>query len=42
LRAIEELANIQERGKAIKIKEDLLCKVDDEKRWEKFLHKIKD
>jgi hypothetical protein len=42
LRAIEELSNIQERGKAIKIKEDLLCKVDDEKRWEKFLHKIKD
>jgi hypothetical protein len=42
LRAIEELSNIQERGKAIKIKEDLLSKVDDEKRWKKFIDKIKD
>jgi hypothetical protein len=42
LRAIEELSNIQERGKAIKIKEDLMSKVDDEKRWKKFVDKIKD
>lgn len=42
LRAIEELSNIQERGKAIKVKEELLRKVDDEKRWKKFIDKIKD
>ena len=42
LRAIEGLSNIQERGKAIKVKEELLRKVDDEKRWKKFLDKIKD
>ncbi len=42
LRAVEELSNIQERGKAIKIKEELLGKVDDEKRWKKFIDKIKD
>jgi hypothetical protein len=41
LRAIEELSNIQERGKAIKAKEILLSKVDDEKRWKKFTDKIK-
>ena len=42
LRAIEELSNIQERGKAIKAKEELLRKVDDVMRWKKFIDKIKD
>ncbi len=41
LRAIEELSNIQERGKAIKVKEDILSKIDDEKRWKKFTEKLK-
>lgn len=41
LRAMEELKNIQEVGKAIETKEILLKKVDDEKRWKSFLGKIK-
>jgi hypothetical protein len=41
LRAIEELSNIQDRGKAIKAKEVILSKVDDENRWRKFTDKIK-
>ncbi|UCE72962.1 MAG: hypothetical protein JSV56_07955 [Methanomassiliicoccales archaeon] len=41
LRAIEELRNIQERGKAKDAKNLLLSKVDDEKRWQRFLSMIK-
>jgi hypothetical protein len=41
LRAIEELTNIQEKGKAIEVKSALLIKVDDEKRWNQFLKNIK-
>jgi beta-phosphoglucomutase-like phosphatase (HAD superfamily) len=42
LRAMEELRNIQERKKAIETKETLLNKVDDEKRWQHFIGKIKE
>lgn len=42
LRAMEELRNIQERKKAIETKETLLNKVDDEKRWQQFIGKIKE
>ena len=41
LRAMEELRNIREKRKAIEAKETLLSKVDDEKRWSRFLGKIK-
>ncbi len=42
LRAMEELRNIQEVKKAIETKEILLNKVDDEKRWLRFIGKIKE
>jgi len=42
LRAMEELRNVQERKKAIETKETLLNKVDDEKRWQRFIGKIKE
>ena len=41
LRAMEEMKNIQESGKAIEVKETILSKVDDEKRWKEFLDKLK-
>ncbi|MEE9150995.1 MAG: DUF5788 family protein [Thermoplasmata archaeon] len=41
LRAMEELRNIRGKRKAIEAKETLLSKVDDEKRWSRFLGKIK-
>jgi len=41
LRAMEELKNIQEMNKAIEVKETILKKVDDEKRWKGFLDKLK-
>lgn len=42
LRAMEDLRNIQEKKVAIDSKEILLSKVDDEKRWQKFIGKIKE
>lgn len=42
LRAMEELRNIQEKKKAIETKETLMNKVDDEKRWQRFIGKIKE
>ena len=42
LRAMEELKNIRERAEAIKTKEVLLSKVDDERRWRRFLDRIKE
>lgn len=42
LRAMEELRNIQERKKAIETKETLMKEVDDEKRWQHFIGKIKE
>ncbi len=41
LRAMEELENIQDRAKAIKAKETILKRVDDEKRWQQFVDKVK-
>lgn len=41
LRAMEEMKNIQERSKTIEAKETIMSKVDDEKRWKKFLDKLK-
>ena len=41
LRAMEEMRNIQERSKAIEVKETILNRVDDEKRWKEFLDKLK-
>jgi len=41
LRAMEEMKNIQESGKAIEVKETILSKVDDEKKWKEFLDKLK-
>jgi hypothetical protein len=41
LRAVEELTNIQEKGKAVEVKNTLLSKVDDERRWSQFLKNIK-
>ncbi|UCE37660.1 MAG: hypothetical protein JSW00_19810 [Thermoplasmata archaeon] len=42
LRAIEELENIEDRGEANQVKETILSKVDDEKRWKQFLNRIKE
>jgi beta-phosphoglucomutase-like phosphatase (HAD superfamily) len=41
LRAMDELENIRERNKIKECIASLMCKVDDEKRWMKFLDRVK-
>jgi hypothetical protein len=41
LRAIQELENLEDRGKKLQVKDTLLARVDDEKRWKYFIDKLK-
>ena len=41
LRALEDLKALQDKDKAINAKEIIMSRVDDEKRWKKFLDRIK-
>jgi hypothetical protein len=41
LRAIQELENLEDRGKKLQAKDTLLARVDDQKRWKYFIDKLK-